>query len=157
MTGLLLPSWGTRPDSRPALNLARFHKQYTHGDITVFMTWLAPDMEECMVLVPTFKFGISQDFAPCVITLSQAALYGDGMDSGTQAEVEALVTAFAYCLGLDTGPATCLRILGVIRNHLGDLLQIPPRPRENEEVRADAIVTDLSTGKTRQMEVRDDI
>lgn len=156
MTSLILPGLPA-PDSRPALNLARFHKQYVHGDITVFITWLAPEMEECMVLVPTFKVGLTQEFAPCVITLSQVGLYSDGLDSGTEAEVEALVTAFAWCLGMDSGPATLLRILGIIRNHMGDLVACPPRPRENEEVRADAILTDRSTGKTREMEVRDDV
>lgn len=153
--GLILP--GERVDSRPVLNLARFDKQFTHGDITAFTTWYGPEREECLVLVPTHKFGLSQEFMPAVFRISEISIYAEG-HVGDPTEAIWNLRLAAAGLGFEDSPMMVMRLRSIVAEHIIDVLRMPVRrPRENEEVRATAVVTDRSTGKTTETRIRDDV
>lgn len=155
--GLIIPGAEQRADSRPALNLARFHRQFTHGDVTAFLTWYGPDLEECVALVPTFKFGISQDFMPAVFLISEISIYAEGYLGDVREAIWNLRIAAAG-LGLDDNPMTIMRLRSIVAEHIDDVLRMPPeRPRENEEWRATISATDRNTGETTELRILDDV
>lgn len=154
--GLIMPG-GERPDSRPVLNLARYHRQFSHGDLTVFLTWHGTDLEECIVLVPTFKFGMGQEFMPAVFLLSNISIYAEGYLGDVTEAIWNLRIAAAG-LGMDDSPTSIMRLRSIVAEHINDLMLMPPeRPRENEEVRGVIVATDRETGKSSETEIRDDV
>ncbi len=66
----------------------------------------------------------------------------------------ALVMQFLHENGLDSGDIlhAHMRVMSFIHDHLGDLLNMPPKPT-NLVVVADAFRTDLETGKTTHQEI----
>ena len=122
-----------------ALDLTKNHGTRTFGDITVFMTWHGSKQEPCIVLMPTAKIG-HENVVPCVVALSTAWAWAEETGDGRHCARWSLM--FAKWLGFNPHNVNdVMRITSVVRNCLGDLLTIPPRPNEKVVV-ADAIRTD---------------
>ena len=146
----------SKPILRPVLDLTVSAWVKQHGDIQVFGTWyLDVDGEApwpCMVLVPAFK-SMQHSYAPCVVSLDLAWIW----DEPPRGDPEfAMETAMSFCdsLGLSVNFKNCTRVASIIRDHLGDLLAIPPRPKSLEQVVADGLVTD-EQGRQHHKEIVD--
>lgn len=118
-----------------ALDLSRYHSRHVHGDITVYMTWWGDALEPCIVLVPTRDEGWERT-TPCIVPQKQAWLWSEGIGDGrhcARASVE-----FLHHLRFTGSINAAMRVTSIIRDHLGDLLAMPPAPFERIVV-ADAI------------------
>lgn len=133
---------------RNALDLTRYHARYSHGDITVYLTWwLALDSgpRPCLVLIPTHAQSYERAI-PCVVMLDQAWRWSEGIGDPRDAAFQAL--RFADALGLGATPTNAIRVRSIIVDHLGDLLAMPPMPEGMREsvVLGEAKVTDREAG-----------
>lgn len=118
------------------LTQVAFEKHY--GDITIFGTWFGKDRRPALVLMPTAYIGVP-GVTPCVVPLSHAWRWTDIGEPQHCARVSVM---FAESLGLSPhNIPTLMRITSIIRDHVGDLLMIPPKPTERVVV-ADAVRTD---------------
>ncbi|MBI1202619.1 MAG: hypothetical protein GC182_08930 [Rhodopseudomonas sp.] len=119
-----------------------------HGDLTVFGTWYN-DREDgwlpCLVILPTFR-----PATPCVVMMDLSWIWSE--EAGDPAWAADVSSGFAESLGLSPDKKTCIRIAMIIRDHLGDLLTIPPRPADAMQIVADAIVK-TQDGKERHAEI----
>ena len=134
-----------------ALDLTRYHDRFRHGDISVFATWHGDQLEPCLVLVPSHYEG-HERVTPCIVPLAAAWIWSEAVGDGGHCAR----TSYQFChfLRINPDPTACIRITSIIRDHIGDLLSIPPAPFERVVV-ADAIRVDQSTGKEHHHEVTD--
>jgi len=128
--------------TRPALDLSKAHFKRVKGDLTVIGTWLigndAP--EPALVLVPSHAEGFER-VTPCVVPLSAAWIWSE--ESGDPVHAARQSYTFAKALNVSAENVyTCMRISSLIRNHLGDLVAMPPMPKDGLEVVADALRVD---------------
>lgn len=136
-----------------ALDLTRYHHKRQHGDITAFYTWFGEELRPALVLIPTYRQD-NQRTTPCIIPLDNAWKWDENV--GDPEGCARSCFQFAGYLGLDPlSSMTCQRIASIIRDGLGELLSIPPKPDERIVV-ADATVTDQN-GKQRHFEVMSDV
>ncbi len=131
------------------LDLTKVHFQRTYGDITLFGSWFGQDRRPALVLMPTHRIGWS-GVVPCVVPLASAWKWAP--ETGDPAHAARISLMFAERLSLTPhNPMTCMRITTIVRDAIGDLLTIPPKPTETVVV-ADAIRTD-EDGKQHHSEV----
>lgn len=136
-----------------ALDLTRYHHKRKHGDITAVYTWFGEELRPALVLIPTHRQH-HEKTTPCVIPLENAWKWDEHV--GDPAGCARTCYAFAGYLGLDPlSSMTLQRIASIIRDGLGELLNIPPKPDERIVV-ADAVITD-EHGKQRHHEVLSDV
>jgi hypothetical protein len=135
------------------LNLTLWSR--TKGDITVYGTWIMTTGRPCLVLLRTdWKPGAQA--IPCIVPLDQAWLWDE--NTGDPVHAAHTTVQFAHALGLNVlNPREMIRLTSIIREHLGDLLRMPPLPDTEAEVVADAIVTNRVTGKTIEAEIKDHV
>lgn len=123
------------------LDLTRYAWTRTLGDIEVIGTWLRhPDgPRACMVLKPTNAQRHDQ-FIPCIVLQKNAWVWSEAIGDG--AEAARCAYSFAAALGLSPHNINnVMRVASIIRDHIGDLLSIPPMPLEQEVV-GEATITD---------------
>lgn len=122
---------------RPALDLTRYLNRYTHGDITVYLTWwLAEDSgpRPCLVLVPTHHQS-NEKCIPCVVLIQNAWIWDEQKGDPILAAFWAM--KFVHLLRLTENPQSAFRVRGIIIDHLGDLLTMPPMPAS---MRVDTVI-----------------
>lgn len=121
------------------LDLTQVHFQRTFGDITLFGTWFGEQRRPALVLLPTYMIGYA-GVVPCVVPLASAWKWAE--ETGDPRHAARISRMFAQSLSLSPDNiATLMRITTIIRDHIGDLIAIPPKPTECRVV-ADAIRTD---------------
>lgn len=139
--------------TRIALDLTRYAFRRQHGDITVYGTWFGEQQRPALVLVPSYREGFER-VTPCVVPLENAWKWSE--EVGDQQDAVQTAFQFAECLGLDGfNRFTLLRILSIVRDELGELLKIPPKPTEAVVV-ADAFRTD-ENGNVRHFEIKEHV
>jgi hypothetical protein len=130
------------------------HATYRRGDVLVWLTWNQNTGEAAMVLTPKMERIHHERIIPCVVPLSRAWAWAE--ETGDEGDIVVNAALFAANLGFNPNNlANVRKIIGIVRNHLGDLLAVPPRPRDHHTVVADMIITDNATGKTKHIEVKD--
>ena len=144
---------------RPAIDLTVTHgPPISRGDVLVYRTWLrrSGQWEACLVLVPRTVLTSNKRVIPCIVPLSRAHVWAEE----TGDFQECLINAGYFCANLGFNPYNPkkpLKIMGIIRDLLGELITIPPRfegaPRQ---ITAEMEVIDNQTGKVTEMEVSDD-
>lgn len=149
------------------LDLDRHHFKRTVRGITIIGTWLIDHDRNrpCMVLIREGEELKTQ--VPCVVGLDEAYTfdipwrwedYDDGVDyRGHPQQAWATARLFAQQLRLDEHDAKTLSRIGdLIKDHLGDLISIPPyRSPDEGRVIGEAILTNRTTGTEREIEVKD--
>lgn len=137
---------------KPALDLTRFHTKRVLCDITVYTTWWHGDPQPipCLVLVPTHSGDLPM--TPAVVRLSDAWIWSE--EIGAPERAGHLAVQFADGLGLGHDRKALFRILSVIRDHLGDLVFVPPEPARQQVEVANLIIT--REGKSFEKVVTDD-
>jgi hypothetical protein len=141
---------------KPVIDLTRSHFVKPHGDITVHGTWYLGDKEgewPCLVLVPTYR-QFTMGWQPCVVTVDLAWIWSE--EHGDPEFAAETAASFAESLGILGGMNAAIRVAGVIRDHLGDLLSIPPRPQVEQKIVGDFIACEAETGKTHHIAMKDD-
>lgn len=132
-------------------------KRDCRGGITLIGTWLAQGDRHrpCMVIIRTGE-EMHDDTIPCIITVDKAWIWSE--EIGDPRQAARMSMQFAEALRLDVhNPKVVIRLTMTIADHLGDLLHIPPyQPRETTAV-AEMTVTDHRTGRTKEVEIRDDV
>ncbi|HWL29586.1 MAG TPA: hypothetical protein VNQ97_11835 [Burkholderiaceae bacterium] len=137
-----------------ALDLTVYHRVRQHGDITAYQTWFGPEQRPALVLIPTYRQH-HEKTTPCVVPLENAWKWDETV--GDPQDCARTCVQFAAHLGLSyTSTLTCIRIASIIRDTLGELITIPPRPGAGSIIVADAIVTD-SNGRERHFEITDNV
>lgn len=140
----------------PALDLTRYHWKAEHGDVTAFGSWwLAEDSgpRPCIVLLPTYRQSW-QKAKPSVVLIDQAWVWDETI--GDPERAARLAFHFAEGLGLPlNNPNTIMRIRSIIADHIGDLLMMPPMPQDmrRTEHMGDLTISELETGRVREVEV----
>jgi hypothetical protein len=144
-----------------ALDLSRVHRTFSRGDVLLMTTWLRTEdgWEACLVLVNKSRFLTAggDHVIPCVIPLSRAYAWA----SETCDELNRMVSAGVFAANLGFSPfnkKNVTKIIGLVEDHLRDLLSTPPRSAVFGEkvVTAEMEVIDNATGKIREHEVMDD-
>lgn len=142
--------------TRPIIDLDRRAWAKTRGDITLIGTWLLTTGRPVMVLVPTRPKATHDRVTPCLVPMDMAHLWDE--HTGDPVHCARMSYQFAAALGLSMHePRSIFAVTAAIRDHLGDLLTMPPMPDTEREVVADAILTDPHTGKSRETEISDDV
>lgn len=141
--------------TRYALDLSIQHFQQRHGDLTIIGSWFGEESREpCLVLVKTNAILSHERITPCIVRLSNAWAWAE--ETGDLQQVIKLCMGFADALGLDRfNQMTIMRIASIIRDHMGDLLSMPPAPEHDKRVVADLFYTNTETGKVIHKEVKD--
>lgn len=134
---------------RPALDLTRYLNRYTHGDITVYLTWwLADDSgpRPALVLVPTHSQS-NEKCIPCVVPIENAWVWSEEKGDPILAALQAM--KFVHLLRLAENPQSAFRVRGIIIDHLQDLLTMPPMPDDMRvsTVIGEAKVTNREAGE----------
>lgn len=141
---------------RAALDLTKTAWTRVKGDVTVYATWILTTGRPCLVLLPTNRLSNSEHLIPCLVPLDMAYLWDEHV--GDPVHCARTTVQFAQALGINEyEPRNLIRLTSIIREHLGDLLTMPPLPDEATDVVADAILTDPNTGKTREKEITDHV
>lgn len=133
------------------LDLTRTAWKQAHGDLEAIGTWLLhrDGPLPCLVLKPRNAQRHDQ-FIPCVVLQKNAWVWSEAIGDGAEAARTAY--EFAGALGLDTHNSTnIIRVASIIRDHIGDILNIPPMPMEREVV-GEATVTD-ERGRVTEREI----
>ena len=133
------------------LDLSKVHWQHRHGDLTVYGTWikLAGRWRPCMVLIRTGEER-SPHTVPCIITVDKAWIWSE--EVGDPAAAVTMAVEFSELLRLShTRVNDVFRVASIIRDHLDDMLKIPPRPVEEEKPFAELTMTNRNTGKSRDI------
>lgn len=143
---------------RVEINLARYHFRRVLGDLTVIGTWFKfrRQWRPCLVLIRTGDEG-NDHISPAWVPISDAWRWEESIGDGRFVARDTI----AKCaqLRLEHNIPNAVRIQGMIADHIGDLLHIPPFRELLEDlapVAAEVTVTDRRTGRTREMEIRDD-
>lgn len=140
-------------DHRPILDLNESHFVQAHGDITVFGTWYGTtERRPCLVLLPTYQR--MDKVTPCIIPIDNAWKWAE--ETGDVRDVARSCFQFCQALGLDPyNQITVMRVLSIIRDHMGDLLSMPAAPvPQGLHVTADAVWKD-EQGKEHHREIYD--
>lgn len=126
----------------PILDLTIWHRRQQHGDISAFLTWLRDARRTpALVLVRTALLG-REGAIPCIVPLTRTWVWSEEIGDPRQAAQTCI--QFAASLGLNPHNATdCIRVMSIIRDHIGDLVLMPPKPTEARVV-ADVIRTEAS-------------
>lgn len=144
-------------ETKPAIDLNIFHDRFARGDVIVWLTWVfrAKRHEPCIVLTPKTALTSHERVIPCIVPLGQAYLWSE--EVGEERHALGMAAVFAANLGFNPeNPKNAIKIAGIIRDYLGDLLTIPPRPADlPRETAALMTIDNRTTGKTLEMEVKD--
>lgn len=133
------------------LDLTRYAWKQQHGDLEAIGTWLLhrDGPLPCLVLKPTSAQRHDQ-FIPCVVLQKDAWIWSEAIGDGAEAARSAY--DFACALGLSPHNSTnIIRVASIIRDHIGDLLGIPPMPAEREVV-GEVTITD-ERGRVTEREI----
>lgn len=140
------------------LSYGRWAFRRTKGDITVFGSWTGANETQSLVLLPTALIG-HEGAIPCVVRLEGSWIYSEEIGDHHQAYVEA--ERFAAALGLfPFDPRNVHRVMSIIRDSLGDLLTMPPKPPSwavKTVAVADARSVNLETGEVHETEIHEDV
>lgn len=142
------------------LNFDVYAWRYVHGDLLVIGTWYRNDQDDfdpCMVIMRNGELGRDKRFIhpPCLIRLTNAWIYTEEIGDPQAAAQEAV--SIVETLDLGHGPKACLQVLGVIREHLDELIRMPLRPHIGEQHVGNIILTNRETGGREEHEVFDDV
>ena len=142
--------------NEPIIDLSRRHFTRTQGDVTVIGTWSLANSRPVLALIPTHTRLAHDRLTPCLVPIDMAHLWDE--HTGDAAHAAIMTVQFAEALGINPyNPRALVRLTSLIRDHLGDLLAMPPMPTSEERVVADIIKTDHDTGKTTEAEVTSDV
>jgi len=133
------------------LDLTRYAWKQRHGDLEAIGTWLLhrDGPLPCLVLKPTSAQRHDQ-FIPCVVLQKNAWIWSEAIGDGA----EAARTAYDFTCALGLSPhnaSNIIRVASIIRDHIGDLLGIPPMPAEREVV-GEVTITD-ERGRVTEREI----
>lgn len=159
MTALIQPGTPHTPDPttyRHALDLRQSHAAYRRGDVLVWITWLRTSGEACIVLTPRAARLSHERIIPCIVPLSRAWAWAE--ETGDLRDVMTSAGIFCANLGFNPlNPNNVRKVIGIVRDHLGDLLSCPPMEASpDRRVVADVTIVNKSTGRTMEREVQDD-
>jgi hypothetical protein len=140
-----------------SLDLTRRHFSRTIGPIMIIGTWLRDDEAQWRPALVLLRESdeLSGAVVPCVVPLNTAWVWSEEIGAphiAARAAVE-----FARQMRFDdSDPKSVFRIAGLIRDHLDDLVAMPPLPpgERDERVVAEALIRDLSTGKTSEVTLK---
>lgn len=145
----------TQP-TQPVLDLALRHFERTLGDVTVIGTWLLTTKRPVLCLVPSRPMPTHDRVIPCLVPMDQAFEWDE--TTGDPQFCAVMSYQFAAALGLNPSePRNVIFVTTLIRDSLGDLLNMPPFPSTEKAVMADVLMTDTNTGKTREAEIVDNV
>ena len=147
-------------DTRHTLDLTRFHYKRAHGDVTVYATWFlfgeGEGWRPVLALLPTDEGAVERGARPYVVPMNNTWVFTeDGLGDPLQAARSCAIAA--VCMGFEPLPVRCMGILSIIREHLGTLLTIPPKPPFNPERVVADVIQRFEDGRVEEHGVVDDI
>lgn len=141
-------------EHKPAYDLTVSHATHRRGDLQVWLTWNRNTSEPCLVVTPRDPHLSNANVIPCIVPLNRAWVWDERV--GDQAEAEFAAALFSMNLGFNPyNPRNVHKLLGIVRDYLGDLLTMPPLPTGDRQTVAEAIITDNATGAQTFKEVSD--
>ncbi len=144
--------------TKPRLDLDRYHWKRDLGEFTLIGTWWIDGQRNspCMVIIRRGE-QTHEHTSPCVIMMDDAWYYSPQI--GDPKVAATAVMNFLQALRLDPHQFTnVVRIHLMIEDHLGDLLSIPPYSQpDTGDLIAEVTIKDNKTGKTLEVEIKDDV
>lgn len=142
------------PGNFPLLDLRISHGVYRDGDVSIYLSWLLTTGDPCIVLTRAFAEQHHEKIIPCVVQLDNAYLWAEETAEGNY--VDLMAGRFAANLGLDPlKRSDVIRVQGIIRDWLGELINMPPMPTDLRRKVADMLITNNETGEIIHKEVKD--
>lgn len=146
----------------PALNLDQCQFETTKNGIIVIGTWLREGrrkFEPCLVLLHGGRPVQAGRTVPIVIKQADAwkwALHGEVGDPAHC--VQAIISWLHLGLlpGHPSNKRDHIRIMEAVNSRLPDLIAMPPKPKGDQYIVADATMTNTTTGETIEHEVKFD-
>ena len=130
-----------------------------HGDLEVFGTWYGTENRPCLLITHAHRRGFRRPPA-CIVRMDSIWRFDEAAtagETGVIREVAQEMLRMCAFLGLQQNPLNATKLISIIREHIGDALSIPPKPKETQQHVADMIWTDPETGKVQEVEVHDDV
>ena len=140
------------------LDLSRIAWAKRHGEIMAYGTWLKTDERGWRPVLVLVRAGdeMSDHCVPCIVTMDRIWLFDEAI--GSEIVAADTIAGFIDPLRLTLSKATAFKLLSIIRDHIGDVLQIPPRPFfADPTVVAEAIILDNETGRTVEKEIVENV
>ncbi|MEG3807017.1 hypothetical protein DBT53_004465 [Aerococcus mictus] len=136
-----------------AIDLSMTAWRKVHGQITAYGTWvqMSGAWRPALVLVRTGD-ETSDHCVPCIVTMDRIWVVTE--EVGNEIQAGRLVASFLDPLRLGPSARNSIKLLSIIRDHIGDVLSIGPRPSKGlRTVVGEAIMTNHSTGKVTETEI----
>jgi hypothetical protein len=143
---------------RPCLDLARNAWKKRHGDLDVYGTWYWDEDDRqwvpCLAIVRAHSVLHRDRSRPCLIPVDHAWAWSE--EQGGWEYVAKTAVAFADALGMPANVASVMRIAGLIREHIEDLVKrVPPRPHDDQEMKVVADAISTVNGRSKHTEIAD--
>jgi len=135
-----------------AIDLSTIAWHRKHGHITVYGTWIRTDSgwRPALALVRTGD-ETSDHCVPCIVSMDRLWVFDEQI--GDEVKAGEIVAGFIDPLRLSADARTAIYLLSIIRDHMGDVLNIGVRPDVGARVVGEVRVTNSETGKTREAEI----
>lgn len=144
---------------RPCLDLTRNAWTQRHGDITVYGTWYWDEDDRqwvpSLVLLRNTTLILIGRTVPVVIPVDHVWWWSE--EQGSYADCLPSTMAYVEALGLPPDQHSIFRVIDLIRDHIEDAVKrIPPRPKDDDELKVMADASAVVDGKTlHRMEIKD--
>lgn len=138
------------------LDLGRRAWTRVRGQVTFIGTWLHVDgrWRPCMAIIRTGD-EYSDFLVPCIVTMDKAWVWS--REVGDEVIAGQIMAGFLDPLRLPPDTRTIVWLYNEINDHLQDLLTIPPYRPERGAVAAEIVITNHRSGRTSEVEIRDDV
>ncbi len=141
-----------------SLNLNHYHFKRTIAGITIIGTWIHDEAKShsCLVLIREGD-ELNAAMVPCVVAEADAYVFCGIQGIGEPERAIPTAAKFAQMMRMSVDKPTVYKIIKTIEDHIGDLVSIPPfsPPFADAKVIADVVITNTSTGETKEVELRD--
>lgn len=136
-----------------AIDLSMTVWRKVHGSITAYGTWIQIEgaWRPALVLVRTGD-EMSEHCVPCIVTMDKIWVVTE--EVGSEVAAGRLIAGFLDPLRLGANAHNANKLLSIIRDHVGDVLSIGPRPSKGlRTIVGDATLTDRASGKVTETEI----
>ena len=122
---------------RYALDLTQTAFVKDRGDFTLYGAWVGDNARPCLAILPKH---LREGHLPLVVSVDDAWKWNPDDEDADPVQNRMMIDAFLHTNGIENGAFTAMAIVGLVHDHLGDLLAIKPKPLAFEVV-ADAFQT----------------
>lgn len=110
--------------ARIALDLTQTAFVKDRGDFTLYGAWVGNNARPCLAVLPKL---LREGHLPLVVTVDDAWKWNPDDPDADPGMNRRMVDAFLHTNNFEQSPFKAMAVVGLIHDHLGDLLSIKPK------------------------------